>query len=86
MKVGLEKVDMHKGVLVKALLDSGATGMFADRAFVEKHSFKKEKLERPIKIRNVDGTSNSRELVEEKIKVNMYFKGHVKRIRMNVCD
>jgi len=30
MKVGLEKLENHKGVAVKALLDSGATGLFID--------------------------------------------------------
>jgi len=27
MNIGVEKLDMHKGVTVKALLDSGATGI-----------------------------------------------------------
>jgi len=35
MKVGLEKLDTHEGVTVKALLDSGATGVFMDKDFVE---------------------------------------------------
>jgi len=30
MKVGLEKLDTHEGVTVKALLDSRATGIFID--------------------------------------------------------
>ena len=34
--IGMEKVDTHEGVTVKALLDSRATGMFADRKFVER--------------------------------------------------
>ena len=34
--MGVEKLDTHKGVLVKALLDSGATELFADKKFVEK--------------------------------------------------
>jgi len=59
MKIGMEKVDNHEGVSVKALLDSGATGIFADKKFVEKNGFKLEKLERLVKIRNVDGTGNS---------------------------
>jgi len=36
IQVGVEKIDTHKGVSVKALLNSGATGLFADKKFVEK--------------------------------------------------
>ena len=85
MKVGLEKVDTYKEVSVKALLDSGATGMF-DRKFVEKWGFKKEELDRLVMIWNVDGTGNSGGLVTEEIECNMYFQGHVERIRMDVCN
>jgi len=86
MQVGLEKVDSHEGVSVKALLDSGATGMFADKKFVEKNGFKLEKLDRPVRIRNVDGTENSGGLVTHEIEVNVYYRGHVKRMRLDVCD
>jgi len=48
MQVGLEKVKNHEGVSVKALLNNGATEMFANRKFVEKNGFKLEKLERPV--------------------------------------
>ena len=30
MDIGIEKMDMYKGITVKALLDSGATEMFMD--------------------------------------------------------
>jgi len=73
MQVGLENVDSHEGVLVKALLDSGAMGMFANKKFVEKNGFKLEKLDRPVRIRNVDGTENSRGLVTHEIEVNVYY-------------
>jgi len=36
MEVGVEKLDMHEGVFVKALLDSRAIELFADRKFVKK--------------------------------------------------
>ena len=36
MRVGLEKLESHEGVIVKALLDSGATGMFMDTTFAKK--------------------------------------------------
>ena len=32
MNVGIEKVDTHKGKTVKALLDSGATGLFMSKS------------------------------------------------------
>jgi len=86
MQVGLEKVDSHKGVSVKALLDSGATRMFANRKFVEKNNFKLEKLDRSVRIKNMDRTGNSGGLVTHEIEVNVYYQGHVERMRLDVCD
>ena len=84
--MGVKKIDTHKGVSVKALLDSGATGLFADKKFVKKWRFKKEKLARPIQIRNVDGIDNDRGMVMHKIECNLYYKGHVEQVKMDVCD
>ena len=86
MQVGLEKVDSHEGMSVKALLDSGAMGMFADKKFVERNGFRLEKLERPVRIRNVDGTGNSGGLVTHKIEVKIYYQGHVERMKLDICD
>ena len=86
MKVGMEKIDTHKGVTVKALLDSGATGMFVDRKFAEKHRFKMEKLDRPSKVTNVDGTDNVGESITHKIECIIYYRGHVERMRMDMCN
>jgi len=33
MKVGLEKLESHEGVVVRTLLDSRATGLFMDMTF-----------------------------------------------------
>jgi len=77
-------VDNHKGISVKALLDSRVTGMFADKKFVEKNGFKLEKLKRPVRIRNVDKTGNSRGLVTHKIKVNVYYQGYVERMKLDM--
>jgi len=38
--IGIEKVDIHEGVTVKVLLDSGAMGMFMDQRMAAKHGFK----------------------------------------------
>jgi len=40
MSIGVEKLDTHEGVTVKALLDSSTTGMFMDKRIVARHGFK----------------------------------------------
>jgi len=42
--------------------------------------------ERPIAIRNIDRMNNSREAIMHQIECNIYYKDHVKRMRMDVCD
>jgi len=86
LNVGIEKRDTYKNIMVKALLDSGITGMFMNRRIAAKHGFRLQKLERPIAVRNVDGTNNSEETITYQVEVNMYYKGHVERMRMDVCD
>jgi len=75
---------MHKGVTIKALLDSGTTEMFMDKRMAARHGFKLQKLERPIMVRNMNGTNNSRGAITHQVEVNMYYKGHVERMRMDV--
>jgi len=60
--------------------------MFADRKFVEKNGFKLEKLERPVRIRNVDRTGNNGELVTHEIEVNVYYWRHVERMKLDVYN
>jgi len=48
LDIGIEKVDMHEGITVKALLDSGTTRMFMDREMAQRYGFKMTKLERPL--------------------------------------
>ena len=58
MKVGLEKLESHKGVAVKALLDSRAMSLFMDMIFAKEKRFRIEKLKNPLLVKNVDGTVN----------------------------
>jgi len=58
LKVGLEKLESHEGIAVKALLDSRATGLFMDTTFAKEKGFKMEKLKKPLLVRNMDGTAN----------------------------
>jgi len=84
--VGVKKLDMYKGVTIKALLDSGATGIFMDKRMVARHRFKLQKLERPIMVRNMNGTNNSGGAITYQVEVNIYYKGHIERIRIDICD
>ena len=86
MNIGVEKLDTYEGVTIKALLDSGATGMFMNKRMAARYRFKLQKLKRPIAVRNVDGTNNSGGAITYQVEANVYYKGHIERMRMDVCD
>jgi len=86
MKVGLEKLENYKGVVVRALLDSRTTGLFIDTTFAQEKGFKIEKLKKPLLVRNMDGTVNAGGAIIHQVEYNMFFKGHVERARMNICN
>ena len=86
MSIGIEKIDTHEGVTVKVLLDSGTTGMFMDKRTAAKYRFRLQKLERPIMVRNVNRTNNSGGAITHQVEANVYYKGHVERMRMDVCN
>jgi len=81
-----KKVDTHEGITVRALLDSGATGMFMDKKTAEKHGFKLQKLKRLLIVRNMNGTGNSRGNITHQVEVNVFYKNHIERMRMDVCN
>jgi len=82
----MEKIDTHKGVIVKVLLDSGTMEMFMDKRTVARHGFKLQKLERLIAVRNVNRTNNSGGAITHQVECNVYYKGHIERMRMDMCD
>jgi len=73
VKIGLERVDTQEGITMETLLDSGATGLVMSSEFVRKQGFKLKKIERPIYVRNVDGSFNKEELIEHMVEVNIYY-------------
>ena len=78
LNIGVEKVDTYKSITVKVLLDSGAMEMFMDKKMAARHGFRLQKLERPVIVRNVDGTNNSREAITHQVEVNVYYKTMLK--------
>jgi len=43
-------------------------------------------LERLIMVRNIDGTNNSAGAITHQVEVNVYYKGYIERMRMDVYD
>ena len=84
LKVGLERIDTQKGIMVEALLDSGATGVVMSSEFIRKQGFKLKKLERPMQVQNVDGIPNKEGPIENTVEVNIYYKEHVERTEIDV--
>ena len=50
-------------------MDSGATGLVMSSEFTKKQGFKLKKLERPINVRNVNGSFK----IENTVEVNIYY-------------
>ena len=73
VKIGLERIDTQEGITVEALLDSGAMELVISSEFARKQGFKLKKLERPMNIRNVDGSFNKEGLIENTVEVNIYY-------------
>ena len=79
-------MDIYEGIMVKALLDSGVTEMFINKKMAAKHGFRLQKLERPVAVRNVDGTNNSGGAITHQVEVNVYYKSHIEKMRMDICN
>jgi len=72
VKIRLERIDMQEGIMVEALLDSGATGIVMSSEFTKKQRFKLKKLDRPMYVRNVDRSLNKKGPIEYMVEVNIY--------------
>ena len=84
VKIGLERIDTQEGITVEALLDSGATGLVMSSEFARKQGFKLKKLERPMQVRNVDGSFNKEGPIENMVEVNIYYQEHRERTEIDV--
>ena len=73
VKIGLERIDMQEGITVEVLLDSGTTGLVMSSEFAKKQGFNLKKLERPMNVRNVDGSLNKEGLIENTVEMNIYY-------------
>ena len=84
VKIRLKQEEKEEGVVTEALLDSGATGLVMSKEFARKHKFRRMELERPVYVRNVDGTFNYAGPIRDTVEVEIFFKGHKERMSIDV--
>ena len=59
--------------MVEALLDSSVIGLVMSSEFMRKQGFKLKKIERPIYVRNMNGSFNKEGLIEHTVEINIYY-------------
>jgi len=84
VKIGLKQEKDKEGLVTEALLDSGAMGLVMSKEFVRRYKFKRTKLERPVYVRNVDGTLNYAGPIIDTVEVEIFFKGHKEQTSIDV--
>ena len=76
LNIELQTTDTRETRAVKALLDSGATGMFIDRAYIKANRLPTWTLPSPIPVHNVDGTLNKAGSVTEVVELVLRYRNH----------
>jgi len=61
-------------------------GLFIDIAFAKEKRSTMEKLRNPLLVRDVDGILDVEGAIMYQVEYNMFFKGHIERVRMDVCN
>ena len=69
---------------MEELLDSGVMRLVMSLEFVRRQRFKLKKLEKPMYVRNVDGSFNKKRPIEHMVEVNIYYQEYRERIEINI--
>jgi len=86
VKIRLKQEKDEEEIVTDVLLDSRATELVMSEEFVRKHRFRRTKLERPIYVRNVDGTLNYVRLIVDIVEIEIFFKEHKERMLIDVIE
>jgi len=65
-------------------LDSGAMKLVMSSEFIKKQGFKLKKIERPIYVRNMNGSFNKKGLIEYMVEVNIYYQRYRERMEIDM--
>jgi predicted aspartyl protease len=69
---------------VRALVDSGATGLFIDREYVKSNQIPTTKLSQAVPVYNVDGSANQDGVISEVAELLLRYDGHSERALFSV--
>jgi len=87
LRVGLRMIDSHEVEKVDVLLDSGATGLFIDHAWLHQNKITTHKLEHPIEVYNIiNGSINRGGSIMEEVTLILSYQGHKECTVFKVCD
>ena len=84
IKISLERIDTQEEIIVEILLNSGVMRLLMSSEFTRKQGFKLKKLEKPMYVRNVNGSPNKEGPIEHTVEVNIYYQGHRERTEIDM--
>src|SRR5258705_9652337 len=86
MSIELQTTTSLCSISTSALLDSGATGMFGNQAFAQKHKLETHPLPNPVPVHNVDGTPNENGSITEEVEVILWYGQHMEKACLAVAN
>src|SRR5258707_3735626 len=86
IQVKLTSLTSLTSISMSMLLDSGATGMFINQSFMQKHQLVTTPLPQPVLVCNVDGSPNENGSVMEEVHITLCFRCHSKRAHLTVAN
>ena len=86
LQVELKSLTSLASVSTSALLDSGATGMFVNWDFVQRHRLETTPLPQPVLLHNIDGSANEHGSITEEVHAFLRFGQHSERAQFTVTN
>src|SRR6266436_3740651 len=86
IQVKLTSLTSLTSISTSVLLDSGATGMFINQSFMQKHQLETTPLPQPVLMCNVDSSPNENGSVMEEVHITLHFRHHSKRAHLTVAN
>src|SRR5260370_6717760 len=86
LQVELTSLTSLASITTSALLDSGATGMFINRDFVQRHQLETTPLPQPVLLCNIDGSANEHGSIMEEVHTLLCFGQHSERAQFAVTN